>query len=405
MTRKVLILSASIGTGHIKAAEAIQKTLRKTDPFASIRHEDALDFANPAFARIYQQTYNDLVNNAPELMGLIIGGSEKILTPTQHGVAFERWNSLPLVKAVLSDAPDLVICTHPLPADMISWLICKKRLWAHHAIVVTDFELNSLWLCQHYSRYFVAMEEAKQYLMRIGYDQSNIEVSGIPVDPIFRERKDKQAMRAKYGLDAQSRVLLLSAGGLGMGPVLKIVESLRETKNTQLLALCGRNTELAEELEKVKKTEQLSDYFLKIYGYSNVVDEHMTCADLIVGKPGGLTSSEALVKGLVFIIVDPIPGQEEANADHLLEEGAAIRCNNLEILPYKINALLDDSERLKKMQDNARKFSFPFAAEHIANSALGKDGFETWVSRVHPNNHDCQPHPVWLTEKRSRRLS
>lgn len=390
VSRNVLILSASIGTGHIRAAQSLLKSFQSIDPGAKVRHEDALDFVNPAFAKFYRRAYSDLANNAPEIMGLLIDGSEKNWPPTQHGIAFERWNSQPLIKAVEKNAPDLVICTHPLPADMISWLICRKRLWAQHGIVITDFELNPMWLCQHYSRYFVAIEEARQYLIQIGYDAASVLVSGIPVDPVFQENKDKADMKRKYGLDPEAHVLLLSAGGLGMGPVQDIVRSLMQVQaKCQVIALCGKNMELKESLTNYKEQNSISDYALKIRGFSNDMDEYMSAADLIVGKPGGLTSSESLAKGLVFVIVQPIPGQEERNADHLLEEGAAIRCNNLETIPYKVNRLLSDPLRLIKMQECALNFSRPQAANIISEDALGKNGFETWRSLVHPRNHNC----------------
>ena len=91
----------------------------------------------------------------------------------------------------------------------------------------------------------------------------------------------------------------------------------------------------------------------------------MSAADLIVGKPGGLTTSEAMAKNLIFVVVNPIPGQEERNSDHLLEKGCAIKCNNLPTLAYKIDSLLTDKKRFGQMRENVAKFARPHASRDI----------------------------------------
>ncbi len=390
MARKILILSASIGTGHIRAAQAIEKALKTLDPDLHVRHEDALEFANPAFALFYQKAYNDLAKKAPEIMSLIIDSSEKSWPADEHGIAFERWNAQALVKAVSEEKPDLVICTHPLPADLISWMICKKKLWAQHAIVITDFDLNPMWLCQHYSRYFVAIEEAKQYLINIGYKGENIEVSGIPIDPVFSENKSKQDMRKKYGLDPQSDILLLSAGGMGLGPLEEMMQSLIRLKGkTQIVAICGKNESMKASLDEFVERQSLQKR-VRVYGFTRQIDELMSACDIIVGKPGGLTSAESLAKGLVFVIVDPIPGQEERNSDHLLEEAVAIRCNDIEILHYKITRLLNEKSKLLRMKEAARSFAKAESAHYIARAVLAESGFESWTNEVHPLDHKCE---------------
>ena len=145
----------------------------------------------------------------------------------------------------------------------------------------------------------------------------------------------------------------------------------------QIVAICGRNEELKARLDQLAASiAQDSRVALKVVGYTTAMDEYMAASDLIVGKPGGLTTSEALASGLVFVIVSPIPGQEERNADHLLEEGAAIRCNNLPVLAYKVDRLLDDRERLAAMRANVRRLARPRAAYDIVSllATFGHDG-------------------------------
>jgi processive 1,2-diacylglycerol beta-glucosyltransferase len=286
-------------------------------------------------------------------------------------------NTRPFVKLLREYQPDLIVCTHFLPAEIVSWLKAKERLASRQVIIVTDFDVHAMWLVHHYERYFVALEEARVYLEVLGIPPEKITVSGIPIDPVFAIKKDKQEMRAKHGLAPDRTTILLSAGGFGVGSVDALVQSLLPLQQrAQIVAICGRNEELKERLTKLAaRIKPDASVLLKPFGYTKEMDELMTASDLVLGKPGGLTTSEALAKGLVFVIVNPIPGQEERNSDHLLEGAAAIRCNNLPTLSYKLDRLLSDPQRFKTMQANARRMGHPNAASEIVEK-LAADNTE-----------------------------
>ena len=202
----------------------------------------------------------------------------------------------------------------------------------------------------------------------LGVPPAAITVSGIPIDPVFAVPKDARAMRLKHGLAPDRTTILVSAGGFGVGPVEALIHTLLELQHpVQLVVICGRSEALKQRLDELAaaRPPELTPG-LRVVGYTTDMDEYMAAADLIVGKPGGLTSSEALARGLALVIVHPIPGQEERNADHLLEAGAAIRCNNLPALAWKIDRLLDDPARLAAMRANARRLARPQAARDIA---------------------------------------
>jgi processive 1,2-diacylglycerol beta-glucosyltransferase len=266
----------------------------------------------------------------------------------------------------------MVVCTHFLPSEIISWLKANDKLDTKQAIVVTDMDVHAMWLCRRYEHYFVALDETRVHLAKLGIAADKITVSGIPIDPLFAETKDKTAMRRKLGLDEDRTTILVSAGGFGVGPIENLVTSLLELKHrAQVVAICGKSAELKAQLDSVAaKVAAQSNVRLHVIGFTTQMDEYMSAADLMVGKPGGLTTCEALAKGLVFVIVNPIPGQEERNADHLLEQGIAIRCNNLPALAYKVDALLDDRERYARMQTNAHAFARPHAARDIVTKLL-----------------------------------
>lgn len=389
-SKRVLILSASVGTGHIRAGQALAKAFQDLGQSDCVQHEDALELANPAFRNIIRKGYSDLARKAPEVLGWIYDYTDRVWTTDDHGNAFERWNALRLVKFVSGYNPDIVVCTHPLPADMTSWLLCKKKLSAQHAVVITDYEINPMWLCHHYSMYFVASQETKEHLMQLGYSSERISVSGIPADPIFSKHKDKVEMRKKHALDPNLPTILISTGGAGLGSIENVIATLWDLDiNLQFIAACGSNEELKEAVENVVDSLPPRGHSVRALGYTNEFDELMAASDILIGKPGGLTSSEALVKGLAFVIINPIPGQEERNSDYLLENGAALRCNNLPVLRYKIRMLLQDKNKLDTLRRNALAIAHPDAAMDIARSISSLADTGVTQSFVHPIDHKC----------------
>jgi processive 1,2-diacylglycerol beta-glucosyltransferase len=371
MLKKVLLLSASAGAGHVRAAEAVEKAFKQRNDSdgLEVHHFDVLNYTNKLFRHLYSKAYIDLVNKMPEVPGWVYDKLDKPWKNERRRLALDKLNTRPFVKLLREYQPDLIVCTHFLPAEIVSWLKAKERLASRQVIIVTDFDVHAMWLVHHYEHYFVAVDEARVYLEVLGIPAEKITVSGIPIDPVFAIKKDKQEMRAKHGLAPDRTTILLSAGGFGVGSVDALVQSLLPLQHrAQVVAICGRNEELKDRLSKLaSRIKPDANVLLKPFGYTKEMDELMTASDLVLGKPGGLTTSEALAKGLVFVIVNPIPGQEERNSDHLLEGAAAIRCNNLPTLSYKLDRLLGDPQRFKSMQANARRMGHPNAAKEIVD--------------------------------------
>ncbi len=372
MFQKVLVLSASVGAGHIRAAEAVEKAFIQLNAAHEIRNIDTLQFTSKLFRKLYTRAYIEVVNKVPEVFGWLYDQFDKPWRNERRRLAFDKLNTRPFVKMLKQYQPEITVCTHFLPAEIISWLKAKRRLNTRQAIIITDFDVHAMWLCRHYEHYFVALDETKAHLEQIGIPSDRVTVSGIPIDPVFAQQKDKTDMRLKYGLDPLRPTILLSAGGFGMGPVDQLIQSLIKIRHSiQVIAVCGQNEELRNRLNIfVKGLPSNCPVRIMPIGYTTQMDEFMSAADLVLGKAGGLTTSEALAKGLGFIIVNPIPGQEERNAAHLLEEGVAIRCNNLPVLGYKIDKLLSDPQRLAAMHANARRLGRPRAAYDIVEKLL-----------------------------------
>jgi len=371
---RVLILSASSGAGHVRAAQALERAFRAQGG-CEVEHIDALQHVTKLFQRLYDKAYIRMVRRAPELMGLLYEQTDKPWSHPRERLAMDRLNTRPMIRLLKKIQPDLCVATHFLPAEILAWLIAKKKLRARHAIVVTDYDVHALWLCRTVDRYYVAMQESLEYLANIGVPREKLYVTGIPIDPLFEKSVSAADARKKLSLTASEPVLLLSAGGYGVGPLEQLVKDLLGMQRPwQIVAIAGKSEPLKKRLEALSKGAGKSPSGqprLVPVGFTTEMDQYMAAADLLIGKAGGLTTSEALARELPMALVEPIPGQEERNADHLLEAGAAIRCNNLPAAAWKIAMLFDQPEKLRTMKQSARSMARPEAARVIAQDALG----------------------------------
>lgn len=365
--KSVLVLSASSGAGHIRSAEAVAAAFAARGVPA--RHVEVLRYTNPLFRRFYSDLYVEMVNRSPDLMGLLYNAMDRPWRYQKRRLALDRLNTRPLVGLLKEADPGVVVCTHFLPAEILVHLKRKRVLDVPVAVVVTDFDAHAMWLYKGVDWYFVACEETRVHLAALGIPAETIHVTGIPIDPVFASPKSKRETRAALGLDPDRTTVLVSAGGFGVGPVESLVRAVHAVRHPiQVAVVCGRNAALERRL----KSFDGAAHPMTVVGYTTEMDSWMAASDLLVGKAGGLTSSEAMARGLVLVIVNPIPGQEERNSDHFLEEGAAIRCNNLPALAYKVDSLLGDPGRLARMRDAVARLARPAAAIEIAATVLGK---------------------------------
>src|SRR6202162_4786521 len=370
---RVFLPSATAGAGHVRAAQELEKAFSARGD-CLVEHIDALQYVSKLFQRIYDKAYISMVQRAPELMGVLYESTDQPWMHPRRRLALDRLNTGPMIRLLKRIQPDLCVATHFLPAEIIAWLIAKRKLQAHNAIVVTDYDVHAMWLCQTVDRYYVAIDEAKEYLARIGVPREKLLVTGIPVDPLFAAPVSRSDARKQLGLDATATVILISAGGYGIGPVEQLVKDLLALQRPwQIVAIAGKSEKTKKRLKELAKgAGNLPSGSPRLcpVGFTTEMDKYMAAGDVVVGKAGGLTTSEALARGLPMALIEPIPGQEERNADHLLEAGAAIRCNNLPAAAWKSATLLDDPARLPPMQQAPRAMARPAAAAAIAEDAL-----------------------------------
>ena len=372
---RILIATITAGGGHLAAAAALEEAWRASRPNDVLERIDLLKFFSPLHRKIHSDGYLQLVERAPEIWGMVFAKTDnpkvarsmnklKRLFPSNSRKKFERH--------VKQFKPDVVLCTHYLPLELLGHRKGKDCAAPMTVSVITDFEAHALWMDSCVDIYCVAAEETKARLVARGAAEKNIVATGIPIAAKFSSKVDVKAVRKNYGLRDDLRILLVLSGGFGMGPVAEILAELDKVPNEfQTIVVTGRNEELRRDLAAQDRRHPTH-----VLGFASNMHELMAVSDLVITKPGGLTSSEALAMGKPLFILNPIPGQEAANSDFLLERGAAGKVNRVEDLPYRIEQLLG-SKKLAQMAAAAKALGKPQAAASVCEQVVKRLGRES----------------------------
>ena len=367
--KRILILSASVGSGHVKAADALAKAFRADPRVEEVLSDDSLDHTNVLHKQLYSTLYKRLSAMLPEFLGWWYESSDDPWVSDKSRLAIDLPQALPLINLVRDFKPDAIICTHFMPAGVLSYLIGAGKLEAELGIVVTDFHFHAFWITRAFHWYFVAQEDDKIHMEGLGLPGDRIEVTGIPLEPEFSRPVDRSAVLREFGLSPDRPTLLVAGGALGLSPALAVVRRLLALdRSFQAVIVCGRNEDLARDIGQLVAGRE--DRF-RVLGYTDRMPDLMGAATLLLSKPGGLTTAEALARGLPMVVLDPIGGQEERNSDVLLEAGAAVKCTEVTVLNHKLAKLLDDPARITVMSENARRLGRPSASADIAQIVLG----------------------------------
>lgn len=372
--KKVLIISASFGSGHVRAAKAVEKVLKLQDSTIKIESIDALDYCNIFLKTILPSIYLNIVNKFPWIWGYIYDRYNYSYEEIQEiGVriseelkyAVGKSNSLPLIKKIKDFNPQVIVCTHFFPMKIAADIKSAGEIDCPLLVSITDYETHHYWISSEVDCYTVANEEMKFHFQKRGVVGERIKITGIPIDPVFIEQFDKKKIQQKLGLNEELPTVLLLGGAISKTSLLEIIKSLNDIKKRiQILAVIGNNKKFAQELRvaNVKFENQIH-----IFGFVRNMHELMKVSDLVITKAGGLTVSESLVVNLPMLIFLPYPGQEQANANFLIESGAAKIITSIDLIGYKANKLLSKTEELNRMRLNCQKVAKPYAAKEIAN--------------------------------------
>ena len=375
--RKILIFYASYGGGHLSAANSIKQCIDDNFKNCETKLVDCMEYVNKPVNKITTTAYKELAKKFPWAWGEVYSHSQK--GPLAHiSSASNNLLAKKLLKLLKEYQPDIVISTHPFGSQMVSYLKRKALVDCKLATIMTDFAPHDQWLVgkDYVDYYFVSHEKMRQELINSNVAENTVFATGIPLSNRFLMHFDKDEIMKSMGLNPDKRVILFFGGGefgLGRDKTVKILNSfITHVKNHQIVAIAGKNEKMKVAFDKLV-VETNSESFVKVLAYTKQVPELMSISDLVVTKPGGLTTTESLASGLPIVAINPIPGQEEENAKFLEDEGVAIWLKKNDDYDEIIADLLADEDKLHQMKVNTKLLAKKNSTRDICDIILGKD--------------------------------
>src|SRR5258708_5335764 len=273
--KRILVLSASVGAGHLRAAQAVELALCELDPVAVVKNVDVLELTNATFRRVYGKAYLDLVNHAPHALGYFYDLMDRKPSDQRKSdrlrLAVEKLNLRAFIRFLRSEPWDVVVNTHFLPAEIIASLRTKGELATPQLTATTDFETHRLWVNQPCEHYFTATDEGAAYLEHWGVPAADVSVTGIPIHPLFSRSKPRDECLRRQGLAGDRPIVLQLAGGFGVGPIEQIYRAVMAIEMPlEVVVVSGRNAELKERLLAIAPPERHRAHVL---GFTDQIDE------------------------------------------------------------------------------------------------------------------------------------
>jgi len=366
MSEKILFLYSSPNGGHKECANSVRKVIQQNHPSIQTYSIDTISYFYPLLGTLIAKTYLEVLRYTPQIWNYLYDNPDIEEMSREIRQLFNLFNAQKLKSFLKEFQPSAIVCTHAIPCGTLAQQKKKGNISLPLIAIITDFAVHSYWIYPEVDLYIVANQESVKILTNRGILPSRIKVCGIPIDPDFSKNIKSTEARKKLGLDPEKFTVLIMGGSHGHGPLLKIVRELISMRSDiQLIVVAGLNKDIEMEL-----TEMAVEGSLLVFGYTRMVSLLMDAADILITKPGGITSSESLVKGLPLIIIDPIPGQEERNTQYLVESGAAIQIKNISELKDTVRKFRKEPEKILKLKENALKIAHPEAAEEVTRMIL-----------------------------------
>jgi len=364
---KILFLSANAGTGHTMAAKALEKSLRMIDPSISCEIINSYKFLNLILEKVMEVGYLHLIRLLPKLYGYFYERKNKKKTIRGLKDWLNRACADNMKKMIDERKPDLIVCTHAFPCGVLSVIKQKYGLDQKILGVVTDFVISPFWLYPETDLYLIATEDLKQNVIELGIEDNRIVTTGIPIDPNFGIEMNKKELRNKLELDTSIPLILIMGGGLGMSPVTGILRTLKKINTPfQAVVVFGKNVKLKKKIDETLSHLPNLNNRVRTLDYVDNIHEYMKASDLLITKPGGMTTAEAIAVGLPMILTSPIPGQETRNTSYLMDKGVGIKISKEKDLSREIEKLLIDPLEREKMSLKTRELAAPQAAGEAA---------------------------------------
>ena len=364
--RRLLLMHVTTSSGHHHASRAIAQGLRRLDPQCQIINVDAFDYTSRFIRLAIMRSYLSIIRHQPDIWEYLYD-NPTIHRRVQHlRYLLHRYHARKLQQLLETVQPHAIACTQAFPCGMVADFKHRHNLSIPLVGVLTDYAPHLYWLHETINAYVVPAEEMKQRFVSNGVNERRIEVLGIPVNPSFLDPVDRQTVYAQFGLDPKIPVILVMGGGGGFGPLRELMLSLDRLANPcQFVVLAGTNQALLAWFRHHRFQHRVL-----ANGYVDAVPQLMAVSSLLITKPGGLTTAEALAKKVPLLIVTPIPGQEMCNARYLLAQGAAIQLESPQGGREVVARLLTDSQQLARLRENAERLAHPESALRIAKLLL-----------------------------------
>ena len=359
---KILIFYASYGGGHLKAAESINECILNnyTDKNIEVELIDCMKYVNKAIEKMTTAAYREMAKKMPWAWGKIYNDSQK--GPLAHiSSRSNKIMAIKLLRLLREKQPDLIISTHPFGSQMCSYLKRKRKINAKIATILTDFAPHSQWLVgSDYTDYFfVAHDKMKSYLLSQNIEENKIFVTGIPLSNKFLCKYDRNDVLKNFELkDNKFNILFFGGGEFGLGKT-RTVEIFEEfskfakSRDFQVIGIAGKNEKMKLAFENIVRENNCEEN-VKVLEFTNKVPELMSISDLVVTKPGGMTTTESLASRLPMIIINPIPGQEVENAEFLESKNIAIWIRKDDDVNEVLKNLFESPTKLKEMKQNTK---------------------------------------------------
>lgn len=374
--KKILIFYGSYGGGHLSAARSIKEYIDSNYNNYQIEMVDCVEYVNKALNKVTTKAYSDMAKNAHWIWKKVYYGAEKGAVAKMNDET-QKLMSIKLNKLLQEYEPNLIICTHPFASHMCAILKKKKKINCKIATIITDYAPHSQWLMYpaYVDYFFVAHDGMKENLINRGIKETQIKVTGIPLSNRFLAHYDKESILSEFELSPGKKTILFFAGGeqgFGKDKVFNMLKSIIENfSNLQVIAISGKNDKMKKQFDELVEETNSSEN-VKIIKYTNKIPELMSISDLVITKPGGLTTTESLASGLPIIVINPIPGQEEENAEFLEQKGVAVWLKKHDKIEEELYKILNDPEKLQKMKINARLLAKKNSTRDICETLLEK---------------------------------
>lgn len=372
--KNILVVTASMGSGHNKAANAVAEAIKRKYPVNKINVIDFMSTETAYFNSLVKDIYLKMLDHTPSVYEFFYKFTSDSTKGSTIQSVFAHAMKKDMRELIKKYEADMVICTHPFPCAAASYLKQTGEINIPLITVMTDFCVHQFWLYKNIDIYFTANDLLKKEMVNQGLLEERIFVTGIPVGYNFRVDYNRDDLLAKFKLEKDKPVALIMGGGLGLGGVKNALCQLeRLKKDIQILVITGANVAL---WSKMNEYAQHSKHKIFVWGYSHNIQEFMSVATFLISKPGALTISEALTRELPMILHDPIPGPEVDNAKFVSDNGAAIWVKHQDTLDAVVREVLSDATILPKLRNNAKVLKKPYASDNIADviaNMLGLD--------------------------------